>query len=116
MDKHIRKFINNLCKFAIVTSWSFNCTYRTIFQNVIHMIEKKVTWALFKKNTEFNCKTTSANNNFIKHLKLTNNLLSTLKIMKERRYDLYEDVKYRLCLVENEDDDHIIYCQQLRDK
>ncbi|RGB22044.1 hypothetical protein C1646_776748, partial [Rhizophagus diaphanus] len=32
------------------------------------------------------------------------------------KYDLYGDVKCRLCLVENEDDDHIIYCQQLRDK
>ncbi|CAB4489555.1 unnamed protein product [Rhizophagus irregularis] len=36
--------------------------------------------------------------------------------MKERRYDLYGDVKCRMCLEENEDDDHIIYCQQLRDK
>ncbi|RGB30740.1 hypothetical protein C1646_764941 [Rhizophagus diaphanus] len=36
--------------------------------------------------------------------------------MKERRYDLYRDVKCRMCLEENEDDDHIIYCQQLRDK
>ncbi|UZO28081.1 uncharacterized protein OCT59_021624 [Rhizophagus irregularis] len=80
------------------------------------MIEEKVTWAIFKKNTGFNCTTTTVNNNFIKHLKLTNNLLPTLEIMKERRYDLYGDVKCRLCLVENEDDDHIIYCQQLRDK
>ncbi|GES75296.1 ribonuclease H-like domain-containing protein [Rhizophagus clarus] len=44
------------------------------------------------------------------------NLLSTLKIMKEKRYDLYGDIKCRLCLKENEDDDHIIYCQQLKDK
>ncbi|PKY61657.1 hypothetical protein RhiirA4_431962 [Rhizophagus irregularis] len=58
----------------------------------------------------------SINNNFIKHLKLTNNLLPTLEIMKERRYDLYGDVKCRMCLEENEDDDHLIYCQQLRDK
>ncbi|PKB97719.1 hypothetical protein RhiirA5_432606 [Rhizophagus irregularis] len=36
--------------------------------------------------------------------------------MKERRYDLYGDVKCRMCLEKNEDDDHIIYCQQLRDK
>jgi hypothetical protein len=49
-------------------------------------------------------------------VKLTNNLLPTLEIMKERRYDLYGDVKCRMCLEENEDDDHIIYCQQFRDK
>ncbi|CAB4462396.1 unnamed protein product [Rhizophagus irregularis] len=36
--------------------------------------------------------------------------------MKERRYNLYGDVKCRMCLEENEDNDHIIYCQQLRDK
>ncbi|PKK61783.1 hypothetical protein RhiirC2_791291 [Rhizophagus irregularis] len=36
--------------------------------------------------------------------------------MKERKYDLYGDVKCRMCLEKNEDDDHIIYCQQLRDK
>ncbi|GBB87960.1 hypothetical protein RclHR1_14470001 [Rhizophagus clarus] len=36
--------------------------------------------------------------------------------MKERRYNLYGDIKCRLCLKENEDDDHIIYCQQLKDK
>ncbi|PKK59610.1 hypothetical protein RhiirC2_794600 [Rhizophagus irregularis] len=36
--------------------------------------------------------------------------------MKERRYDLYGDVKCRMYLEENEDNDHIIYCQQLRDK
>ncbi|RGB22866.1 hypothetical protein C1646_775397 [Rhizophagus diaphanus] len=57
------------------------------------MIEEKVTWTIFKKNTGFNCITTTVNNNFIKHLKLTNNPLPTLEIMKERRYDLYEDVK-----------------------
>ncbi|UZO16892.1 uncharacterized protein OCT59_008258 [Rhizophagus irregularis] len=36
--------------------------------------------------------------------------------MKERRYDLYGDVKCRFCLEENEDDDHMIYCKQLSDK
>ncbi|GES95793.1 hypothetical protein RCL_jg28016.t1 [Rhizophagus clarus] len=36
--------------------------------------------------------------------------------MKERRYDLYRDAKCRFCLTENEDEDHIIYCQQLKDK
>ncbi|CAB4496321.1 unnamed protein product [Rhizophagus irregularis] len=116
VDRHIRKFIDNLCGSALEASWSFNRTHRTIFQDTTHMIEEKVTWAIFKKNTGFNCTTTTVNNNFIKHLKLTNNLLPTLEIMKERRYDLYGDVKCRLCLVENEDDDHIIYCQQLRDK
>ncbi|PKY57854.1 hypothetical protein RhiirA4_479241 [Rhizophagus irregularis] len=116
VDRHIRKFIDNLCKSILEASWSFNHTYRTIFQDVIHIIKEKVTWALFKKNTEFNYTTTSVNNNFIKYLKFTNNLLSTLKIMKKRKYDLYGDVKCRLCLVENKDDDHIIYCQQLRDK
>ncbi|CAB5373729.1 unnamed protein product [Rhizophagus irregularis] len=116
VDRHIRKFIDNLCRSALEASWSFNHTHRTIFQDTTHMIEEKVTWAIFKKNTGFNCTTTTVNNNFIKHLKLTNNLLPTLEIMKERRYDLYGDVKCRLCLVENEDDDHIIYCQQLRNK
>uniref|UniRef100_U9SUL2 Uncharacterized protein n=1 Tax=Rhizophagus irregularis (strain DAOM 181602 / DAOM 197198 / MUCL 43194) TaxID=747089 RepID=U9SUL2_RHIID len=77
---------------ALEASWSFNRTYRTIFQDVTHMIEEKVTWALFKKNTGFNCTTTSVNNNFIKHLKLTNNLLPTLETIKERRYDLYGQV------------------------
>ncbi|GBB84700.1 hypothetical protein RclHR1_11290004 [Rhizophagus clarus] len=43
-------------------------------------------------------------------------LLPTLEIMKERRYDLYRDAKCRFCLTENEDEDHIIYCQQLKDK
>ncbi|RGB33922.1 hypothetical protein C1646_761158 [Rhizophagus diaphanus] len=77
VDRHIRKFIDNIC---------------------------------------LNCTTSTINDRFIKHLKLTNNLLPTLEIMKERRYDLYGDVKCRMCLEENEDDDHIIYCQQLRDK
>ncbi|PKB95692.1 hypothetical protein RhiirA5_436236 [Rhizophagus irregularis] len=36
--------------------------------------------------------------------------------MKERRYDLYGDVKCIMCLEENEDDDHLIYYQQLKDK
>jgi hypothetical protein len=36
--------------------------------------------------------------------------------MKERRYDLYGDVKCRFCLKENEDDNHLIYCYQLRNK
>ncbi|GBC16044.2 uncharacterized protein OCT59_021549 [Rhizophagus irregularis] len=36
--------------------------------------------------------------------------------MKERKYDLYGDVKCRMYLEKNEDDDHIIYCQQLKDK
>ncbi|CAB5203018.1 unnamed protein product [Rhizophagus irregularis] len=70
----------------------------------------------FIDNIYLNCTTSTINDRFIKHLKLTNNLLPTLKIMKERRYDLYGDVKCRMCLKENEDDDHIIYCQQLRDK
>ncbi|CAB4391956.1 unnamed protein product [Rhizophagus irregularis] len=78
--------------------------------------EEKVTWALLKKNTGLNCTISSINNNFIKHLKLTNNLLPTLEIMKERRYDLYGDIKCKMCFEENEDDDHLIYCQQLRDK
>ncbi|PKB97494.1 hypothetical protein RhiirA5_433049, partial [Rhizophagus irregularis] len=110
------KFIDNLCESILEALWSFNRTHRTIFQDMTHMIEEKVTWAIFKKNTGFNCTTISVNNNFIKHLKLTNNLLPTLEIMKERRYDLYGNAKCRLCLVENEDNDHIIYCQQLRDK
>ncbi|GET61381.1 hypothetical protein RIR_jg23594.t1 [Rhizophagus irregularis DAOM 181602=DAOM 197198] len=66
-----------------------------------HMIEEKVTWAIFKKNTGFNCTTTSVNNNFIKHLKLTNNLLPTLEIMKERRYDLYGNAKDKWLIVAN---------------
>uniref|UniRef100_U9T8X5 Uncharacterized protein n=1 Tax=Rhizophagus irregularis (strain DAOM 181602 / DAOM 197198 / MUCL 43194) TaxID=747089 RepID=U9T8X5_RHIID len=77
VDRHIRKFIDNIC---------------------------------------LNCTTSTINDRFIKHLKLTNNLLPTLEIMKERRYDLYGNVKCRMCLEENEDNDHIIYCQQLRDK
>ncbi|GET01271.1 hypothetical protein RCL_jg27064.t1 [Rhizophagus clarus] len=36
--------------------------------------------------------------------------------MKERRYDLYRDAKCRFCLTENKDEDHIIYCQQFKDK
>ncbi|CAB5155623.1 hypothetical protein RhiirA5_502081 [Rhizophagus irregularis] len=116
VDKYIRKFIDNSCKSAIEASWSLNRTHRTVFQDSTHIIEEKVTWALFKKNIGFNCITTSVNNNFIKHLKLINNILPTLEIMKERIYDLYRNVKCRLCLVENEDEDHVIYCQQLRDK
>ncbi|CAB5092993.1 unnamed protein product [Rhizophagus irregularis] len=42
--------------------------------------------------------------------------ITNFRNYERRRYDLYGDVKCRLCLVENEDDDHIIYCQQLRDK
>ncbi|GES96880.1 hypothetical protein GLOIN_2v1839374 [Rhizophagus clarus] len=94
VDRHIRKFIDN-----------------TTFT-----IEEEVTWALFKKNTGFNCTTLATNNRFIKHLKLINYLLPTLEIMKERRYNLYKDAKCKFCLIENEDEDHIIYCQQLKDK
>ncbi|CAB5395620.1 unnamed protein product [Rhizophagus irregularis] len=115
MVKDIRKFIDNLCE-SLEAAWSFNYAYKTIFQDTTHMIEEKVTWALFKKNTEFNCTLLSINNRFIKYLKLTNNLLPTLEIMKERRYDLYGDVKCRMYFKENEDDNYIIYCQQLRDK
>ncbi|PKK55280.1 hypothetical protein RhiirC2_802835, partial [Rhizophagus irregularis] len=106
----------NICEAALEAAWSFNRVNRTIFQDITHIIEEKVTWPLFKKNTGLNCTMSSINNNFIKHLKLTNNLLPTLEIMKERRYDLYGDVKCRMCLEENEDDDYLIYCQQLRDK
>ncbi|GES89835.1 ribonuclease H-like domain-containing protein [Rhizophagus clarus] len=116
VDRHIRKFIDNLCESALEAAWSLNRANRTILQDTTYTIEEKVTWALFKKNTGFNCTSSSVNNRFIKHLKLTNNLLPTLEIMKERRYDLYGDVKCRMCLEENEDDDHIIYCQQLKDK
>ncbi|PKY34471.1 hypothetical protein RhiirB3_454207 [Rhizophagus irregularis] len=35
---------------------------------------------------------------------------------EEIPYDLYGDVKCRICLEENEDGDHLIYCQQFRDK
>ncbi|GBC13914.2 hypothetical protein RIR_jg16000.t1 [Rhizophagus irregularis DAOM 181602=DAOM 197198] len=91
MVKDIRKFIDNLCESALEAAWSFNYAHKTIFQDTTHMIEEKVTWALFKKNTEFNCTLLLINNRFIKYLKLTNNLLPTLEIMKERRYDLYGD-------------------------
>ncbi|RGB26695.1 hypothetical protein C1646_770118 [Rhizophagus diaphanus] len=116
VDKHIKKFIDNIYEAVLEAAWSFNHANRTIFQDTIHIIEEKVTWTLFKKNTGFNCTISSINNNFIKHLKLTNNLLPTLEIMKERRYNLYGDVKCRMCLKENEDNNHLIYCQQLRDK
>ncbi|GBC39984.2 ribonuclease H-like domain-containing protein [Rhizophagus irregularis DAOM 181602=DAOM 197198] len=116
VDRHIRKFIDNICESTLEAAWSFNRAHRTTFQDTTCVIEEKVTWALFKKNTGLNCTTSTINDRFIKHLKLTNNLLPTLEIMKERRYDLYGDVKCRMCLEENEDDDHIIYCQQLRDK
>ncbi|CAB5394772.1 unnamed protein product [Rhizophagus irregularis] len=116
VDRHIRKFIDNICESTLEAAWSFNRAHRTTFQDTTCVIEEKVTWALFKKNTGLNCTTSTINDRFIKHLKLTNNLLPTLEIMKERKYDLYGDVKCRMCLEENEDDDHIIYCQQLRDK
>ncbi|CAB4443707.1 unnamed protein product [Rhizophagus irregularis] len=116
VNRHIRKFIDNICESILEVVWSFNCAHRTIFQDTTCVIKEKVTWTLLKKNTGLNCTTSTINDRFIKHLKLTNNLLPTLEIMKERRYDLYGDVKCRMCLEENEDDDHIIYCQQLRDK
>jgi ribonuclease HI len=116
IDRHIRKFIDNLCESTLDAAWSLNRTHRSIFLDTTETIEEEVTWALFKKNTGFNCTTSLINNRFIKHLKLLNYLLPTLEIMKERRYDLYGDVKCRFCLNENEDDNHIIYCQQLRDK
>ncbi|GES89683.1 hypothetical protein GLOIN_2v1870151 [Rhizophagus clarus] len=90
--------------------------HRSIFSNPTDMVEIEVTWVLFKKNTGFNCITSTTNNKFIKHLKLTNCLLPTLEIMKERRYDLYGDIKCRVCYEKNEDDNHIIYCQQLKEK
>ncbi|CAB5181875.1 unnamed protein product [Rhizophagus irregularis] len=89
VDRHIRKFIDNLCESTLDAAWSLN---------------------------RFNCTTSLTNDRFIKHLKLLNCLLPTLEIMKERRYDLYGDVKCRFCLEENEDDDHMIYCQQLSNK
>ncbi|GBC13383.2 hypothetical protein GLOIN_2v1870151 [Rhizophagus irregularis DAOM 181602=DAOM 197198] len=117
VDRHIRKFTDNICEAALEAACMvFNCVNRTIFQDTTHIIEEKVTWALLKKNTGLNCTMSSINNNFIKHLKLTNNLLPTLEIMKERRYDLYGDVKCMMCLEKNEDDDHLIYYQQLKDK
>ncbi|GES96852.1 ribonuclease H-like domain-containing protein [Rhizophagus clarus] len=109
VNRNIRKFIDNLCESALNAAWSLNHTHKTIFQDTTQIIEEKITWAVFKKNTGFNCTTSLVNNRFIKHLKLTNNLLPTLEIMKERRYNLYRDIKCRLYLKENEDDDHIIY-------
>ena len=98
-------------------AWSLNRTHRSVFLDTTNIIEEEVTWTLFKKNTGFNCTTSLTNDRFIKHLKLLNCLLPTLlEIMKERRYDLYGDVKCRFCLEENEDDDHMIYCQQLSNK
>ncbi|CAB4389635.1 unnamed protein product [Rhizophagus irregularis] len=116
VDRHIRKFIDNIYESVLEVAWFFNRAHRTIFQDTTCVIEEKVTWALLKKNTGLNCTISTINDRFIKHLKLTNNLLPTLEIIKERRYDLYGDVKCRMCLEENENDDHIIYCQQLRDK
>ncbi|GBC02032.1 hypothetical protein RclHR1_04420002 [Rhizophagus clarus] len=110
VDRHIRKFIDSIYEATLDAAWSLNCTHRSIFIDTTFTIEEEVTWALFKKNTRFNCTTSATNNRFIKHLKLTNYLLPTLEIMKERRYDLYRDAKCRLCLTENEDEDHIIYC------
>ncbi|UZO20875.1 uncharacterized protein OCT59_013285 [Rhizophagus irregularis] len=49
VDRHIRKFIDNICEAALEAAWSFNCVNKTIFQDTTHIIEEKVTWALFKK-------------------------------------------------------------------
>ncbi|PKC11177.1 hypothetical protein RhiirA5_397681 [Rhizophagus irregularis] len=116
VDRHIRKFIDNLCESTLDAAWSLNRTHRSVFSDTTDTIEEEVTWTLFKKNTGSNCTTSMINDRFIKHLKLLNYLLPTLEIMKERRYDLYGDVKCRFCLEENEDDDHMIYCKQLSDK
>jgi ribonuclease HI len=116
VDRHIRKFIDNLCESTLDAAWSLNHTHRSVFSDTTDTIEEEVTWTLFKKNTGSNCTTSMINDRFIKHLKLLNYLLPTLEIMKERRYDLYGDVKCRFCLEENEDDNHMIYCKQLSDK
>ncbi|CAB4483140.1 unnamed protein product [Rhizophagus irregularis] len=115
-DRNIRKFIDKLCETTLDAAWSLNRTHRSVFSDTTDTIEEEVTWTLFKKNTGHNCITSLTNDRFIKHLKLLNCLLPTLEIMKERRYDLYGDVKCRFCLEENEDDDHMIYCQQLSNK
>ncbi|CAB5184877.1 unnamed protein product [Rhizophagus irregularis] len=116
VDRNIRKFIDKLCETTLDAAWSLNRTHRSVFSDTTDTIEEEVTWTLFKKNTGHNCTTSLTNDRFIKHLKLLNCLLPTLEIMKERRYDLYGDVKCRFCLEENEDDDHMIYCQQLSNK
>jgi hypothetical protein len=116
VDRYIRKFIDNMCESTLDAAWSLNRTHRSIFLDTPDTIEEEITWTLFKKNTGFNCTTSLTNNIFIKHLKLLNYLLLTLEIMKERRYNLYGDTKCRFCFKENEDDNHLIYCYQLRNK
>jgi hypothetical protein len=116
VNKHIRKFIDNMCESILDAAWSLNRTHKSIFLNTPNAIEEEVTWTLFKKNTGFNYTTLLTNDRFIKHLKLLNYLLPTLKIMKEKRYDLYGDAKCRFCLKENENDNYLIYYYQLRNK
>jgi hypothetical protein len=72
VDRHIRKFIDNMCESTLDAAWSLNRTYRSIFLDTPDAIEEEVTWTLFKKNTEFNCTTSLTNDRFIKHLKLLN--------------------------------------------
>ncbi|UZO26633.1 uncharacterized protein OCT59_018847 [Rhizophagus irregularis] len=116
VDRHIRKFIDNLCESTLKTQHGPSIVHIDQYFQTPDTIEEEVTWTLFKKNTGSNCTTSMINDRFIKHLKLLNYLLPTLEIMKKRRYDLYGDVKCRFCLEENEDDDHMIYCKQLSDK
>ncbi|CAB4400376.1 unnamed protein product [Rhizophagus irregularis] len=116
VDRNIRKFIDKLCETTLDAAWSLNHIHRSVFSDTTNTIEEEVTWILFKKNIGYNCITSLTNDRFIKYLKLLNCLLPTLEIMKERKYDLYGNVKFRFCLKENEDNDHMIYCQQLSNK
>ncbi|CAB5350994.1 unnamed protein product [Rhizophagus irregularis] len=43
VDRHIRKFIDNLCKSTLDAAWSLNHTYRSVFSDITDTIEEEVT-------------------------------------------------------------------------
>ncbi|CAB5352175.1 unnamed protein product [Rhizophagus irregularis] len=101
VDRHIRKFIDNLCESTLDAAWSLNRTHKSVFSDTTDTIEEEVTWTLFKKNIGSNCTILMINDRFIKHLKLLNYLLPTLEIIKERRYDLYGDLSDKWITIAN---------------
>uniref|UniRef100_U9THA3 RNase H type-1 domain-containing protein n=1 Tax=Rhizophagus irregularis (strain DAOM 181602 / DAOM 197198 / MUCL 43194) TaxID=747089 RepID=U9THA3_RHIID len=49
VDRHIRKFIDNLCESTLDAAWSLNRTYRSVFLDTTNIIEKKLLGHYLKK-------------------------------------------------------------------
>jgi len=110
IDRPLRKFIDQIAETTNDIAWTLNRKNRDLFLDFPNQIEWDTTWATWKSLSGPFCITNDTNSAFIRHTKVNNCLLPTLEMMKERRYDLYKDVKCLTCLTHYETQDHLVTC------